>query len=337
MKFSRDIVKIDPKYEAGIVQDFLTAEVKSVPKRDGIIVGVSGGIDSAVVAALSVAAVGRENVLGLILPEKESNPISAEYAKLIIDQLGIEHKTVELTESVASYDAYKNRDAIIKDIFPDYGEEYKFNIYLPQNLLDADRFNFYTLRVDDGKGNIREKRLSKKQLLGITGAANVKIRSRMIALYYWGEQNNYLVAGTTNKTEFLLGDYCKFGDGGTDVECVSHLYKTNIYQLGEYFDVPKEIMERTPSPDTFSLPVSDKDFYFCLPFDILDPLLYAWEYKIDPAVAAKELNLSEDQVNRVFRDFHSKHSSTEHIRQLPIAIEKDWSASKKGASTAAAR
>ncbi len=336
MKFSRDVVKIDPKYEADIVPDFLRAEVKSVPKRDGIIVGVSGGIDSAVVASLSVAAVGKENVLGLILPEKESNPISADYARLIIDKLGIEHKTVELTESVASFDAYKNRDAIIKTIFPDYDEGYKFNIYLPQNLLDADRFNFYTLRVDDGKGNVREKRLSKKQLLSITAAANVKIRSRMIALYFWGEQNNYLVAGTTNKTEFLLGDYCKYGDGGTDVECISHLYKTNIYQLGEYLNVPGEIMERTPSPDTFSLPVSDKDFYFCLSFDILDPLLYAWEYKVDPATAAKELSLSEDQVRRVFRDFQSKHASTKHIRQLPIAIEKDWSASNSGVSTARA-
>ncbi len=336
MKFSKDIIKVDPKHEADIVRDFLKSEVKSVPKRDGIIVGVSGGIDSAVVASLSVAAVGKENVLGLILPEKESNPISADYAKLIINKLGIRYQTVELSDSVGSFDAYKNRDEIIKSIFPDYGEGYKYNIYLPQNLLDADRFNFYTLRVDDGKGNIQEKRLTKKQLLGITATANVKIRSRMIALYYWGEKNNYLVAGTTNKTEFLLGDYCKYGDGGTDIECVSHLYKTNIYQLGEYFDVPKEIMERTPSPDTFSLPVSDQDFYFCLPFNILDPLLYAWQYKVAPADAAKELNLSEEQVKRVYRDFQSKHTSTEHIRQLPISIEKDWTSSNSGVSTATA-
>jgi len=330
MKFSGDIIKVDSKYEAEIVQDFLKAEVKSVPKRDGIIVGISGGIDSAVVAALSVAAVGKENVMALILPEKESNPISADYAKLVIDKLSIDYMTVDLTDSVGSFDAYKNRDEIIKGIFPEYNNEYKFNIYLPQNLLEVDRFNFYTLRVDDGKGNISEKRLTKKQLLGITAAANVKIRSRMIALYYWGEQSNYLVAGTTNKTEFLLGDYCKFGDGGTDVECISHLYKTNIYQLGEYFNIPQEIMDRTPSPDTFSLPVSDKDFYFCLPFDILDPLLYAWEYKIDAGIAAQALDLEEEQVIRVFRDFKSKHSSTEHIRKPPTAFEKDWIANREG-------
>lgn len=324
MKFSKDIIRSNPEYEADLVRDFLSAQVKGVPKRDGVIVGVSGGVDSAVVASLAVRAVGKENVLGLILPEKESNPISAEYAVKVINSLGIEHIKVELTESVTSFDAYKNRDKVIKEIFSDYTPEYKFNIYLPQNLLDVDRYNFYTLRVDDGKGNIREKRLTKKQLLAITAAANVKIRSRMIALYYWGEQENYLVAGTTNKTEFILGDYCKFGDGGTDVECISHLYKTNIYELAEYLEVPKEIRERTPSPDTFSLPVSDTDFYFCLPFNILDPLLYAWQYNISAAETASALDLGEDQVKRAFRDFQSKHASTEHIRVLPASIKRDW-------------
>lgn len=325
MKFDKNLLKIDPEFEARQVEDFLVSAVRGIPKRDGIIVGVSGGIDSAVVASLSVRAVGKDRVMGLILPEKESNPISAKYARLVIDKLGIAYKTVELTNTVDSYQAYDIRNKVISDIFPEYNESYKFNIYLPQNLLDADRYNFYTLRIEDGKGNQKEKRLSKKQFLAVTAAANVKIRARMIALYYWGEQYNYLVAGTTNKTEFLLGDYCKFGDGGTDVECVSHLYKNQIYQLGAYLGVPREIMERTPSPDTFSLPVSDQDFYFRLPFDILDPLLYAWEYKVETKDVVKTLNLKEDQVIRVFRDFDSKFNSTEHIRKPPMAMERDWS------------
>jgi NAD+ synthase len=329
MKFTKDLLRIDPAHEAGIVKEFMLAATKGIPKRDGIIVGVSGGIDSAVVISLAVAAVGKDNVMALILPEKESNPVSAQYAKKIIDQLGVEHRTVELTNAVGAFEAYKNRDAVIKEIFPEYDETYKFNIFLPQNILDVDRYNFYTLRIDNGKGSHKEKRLTKKQFLAVTATANVKIRSRMIALYYWGEQNNYLVAGTTNKTEFILGDYCKHGDGGTDVEGISHLYKLQIYQLGKYLNVPREILERTPSPDTFSLPVSDKDFYFCLPFEILDPLLYAWEYKVDVKEVARELNLTEEQIMRVYKDFSSKNSSTEHIRQLPKALERDWSQYKK--------
>ncbi|UCG61430.1 MAG: NAD(+) synthase [Candidatus Zixiibacteriota bacterium] len=320
----KDALKINPEREANIVQEFMSSQMKGAPKRDGIIVGVSGGIDSAVVASLAVAAVGKDKVYGLILPEKESNPVSAQYAQKVIDKLGIRHTTVELTGAVGSFAAYQTRDEIIKSIFPEYNESYKFNIYLPQNLLDVDRYNFYTLRLDDGNGNVREKRLTKSQFLAITAAANVKIRSRMIALYFWGEQMNYLVAGTTNKSEFLLGDFCKFGDGGTDVEAISHLYKTQVYQLGEYFGIPEEIIKRTPSPDTFSLAVSDKDFYFCLPFDQLDPLLYAWEYKVDIDLVAKELGLTPEQVQRAYRDFESKHSTTEHIRQLPYAIVRDW-------------
>ncbi|MCP4706571.1 MAG: NAD(+) synthase, partial [candidate division Zixibacteria bacterium] len=97
MIFNKDALKINAENEAGVVERFLLNSVKGVPKKDGIIVGISGGIDSAVVAALSVQAVGKERVMGLVLPEKESNPISAQYAQLIIDKLGIEHKTIELT------------------------------------------------------------------------------------------------------------------------------------------------------------------------------------------------------------------------------------------------
>ncbi len=329
MNFSKDLLKIDPEYEAGVVKKFMIDCTKAVPKRDGIVVGVSGGIDSAVVASLAVEAVGKDNVLGLILPEKESNPVSAEFARKLIGKLGIKSRTVELTQAVGSYGTYKNRDEIIKEIFPEYNENYKFNIYLPQNILEVDRYNFYTLRIDDGKGNRKEKRLAKSQFLSITAAANVKIRSRMIALYYWGEQYNYLVAGTTNKSEFLLGDFCKYGDGGTDIEGIAYLYKLQIYQLGKYLGVPQEIIDRTPSPDTFSLPVSDKDFYFCLPFDLLDPLLYAWEYKANLHEVSRELKLSEDQIQRVFKDFNSKFASTEHIRKMAMTIERDWSRFRK--------
>lgn len=324
MSLIRDILKIDAQRESAIVQEFMSKQTKGTPKRDGIIVGVSGGIDSAVIAALAVAAVGKDKVFGLILPEKDSSPDSAKFAQMVIDDLGIEHDTMNLTDAVGSFDAYRTRDAIIKSMFPQYDESYKFNISLPQNLLELDRYNVYKLHIDNGKGDTGEKRLAKKQFLAITATANVKIRSRMIALYFRGEQMNYMVAGTTNKTEFLLGDFCKFGDGGTDFECVSHLYKLQMYQLGDYFGTPQEIMDRTPSPDTFSLAVSDKDFYFCLPFDILDPLLYAWEYKRDINAVAEELDLTTEQINRAFRDFDSKHSSTEHIRQLPGSIERNW-------------
>ena len=143
----------------------------------------------------------------------------------------------------------------------------------------------------------------------------------MIQLYYQAEKNNYVVAGTTNKTEAIQGLFVKWGDGGVDIEPVAHLYKNQIFQLAKYLGVIKEIQERTPSPDTWSFTVTDEEFYFRMPFDKLDLLLYAWEYKTPIQEVCKIMDLTEEQVKRVFRDFTSKFNATKHLRQLPSTLE----------------
>ena len=143
----------------------------------------------------------------------------------------------------------------------------------------------------------------------------------MLHLYAEGERRSLLVAGTTNKTEFILGDFCKYGDGGTDIEPLSYLYKDQIYQISDYLNVIPEIVNRQPSPDTFSLPVSDQEFFFRIAFDKLDYLLYAWENKVPTLETAKVLSLSEEAVNRAFKDFTSKHTATAHLRELPHTLE----------------
>jgi NAD+ synthase len=143
----------------------------------------------------------------------------------------------------------------------------------------------------------------------------------MIHLYWEAERRDLIVAGTTNRTELILGDFCKYGDGGTDTEALAHLYKDQIYHLADYLGVPIEIMDRTPSPDTFSLPVSDQEFYFRIPFDKLDLLLFAWEHNVSPAETANVLELSEEAVNRAFRDFTAKNRATVHLREMPQALE----------------
>ena len=129
-----------------------------------------------------------------------------------------------------------------------------------------------------------------------------------------------IVAGTTNRTEFLLGDFCKFGDGGTDLEPLSHLYKDQIYQIADHLNVTSDIKKRTPSPDTFSLPVSDQEFFFRIPFDKLDLLLYAWEHEVTASETSSVTQLDEESVKRAFADFSSKHRATEHLRELPYSL-----------------
>ncbi len=320
MDFSTDILAIHPEKETEKLKDFVADQVKRVYRRKGIIVGLSGGIDSAVMSAVAVHAVGKDNVLGLILPEKESNPVSKQYAAKHAEALGIAYREIDITPTVDSVGSYTFRDEFIKKLVPEYTPDCTYNITLPTDLLERDAYNVYNLQVKLPDGTIKKKRLKTDDFRIITAFASIKIRARMIHLYWEAECNNLVVAGTTNKTETLLGDFCKYGDGGTDTEALAHLYKAQIYQLAEHLNVIPEIIDRTPSPDTFSLPVSDQEFFFRIPFDRIDLLLYAWEHQIPPSNTARVLDLPEDAVNRAFRDFTTKNRSTTHLRDLPYAL-----------------
>jgi len=320
MKFNRDILKIHAADETEKVCAFLKEQVSSVFRRTGIVVGLSGGIDSAVMAALAVEALGTDKVAGLVLPEKESNPLSSQYAAKHADKLGIEYREVDITPTVESVASYSSRDEYIRNLVPQYSPGCKYNITLPTDLLERDSFSFYVLQVQLPDGTIKKKRLNFDAFRAITSFANIKIRSRMIHLYAEAERLNCVVAGTTNRTEYILGDFCKYGDGGTDIEALAHLYKNQIYQLADYLGVIPEIIDRSPSPDTFSLPVSDQEFFFRIAFDKLDLLLYAWEHKVSTSETARVLDLSEDAVNRAFTDFTTKNRTTSHLREMPHSM-----------------
>lgn len=320
MDFNKDILKIDCEKESRRIEQFIRKQVFENFRKKGIVIGISGGIDSAVVAALSVRAIGADKVIGLILPEKESNPISAQYAELLIKKLAIYSETVEITPMLESFNTYQKREIIVKKYFPSFNSMWKFRLTMPQNLLEKDRFNISSLEVQNPEGNIESKRLSSKDYLGMVAATDIKQRVRMIMLYYFAEKNNYIVTGTTNVPETMQGFFVKHGDGGVDIEPISHLYKTQVYQMAEFLQVPKEIINRTPSPDTYSFVVSDKELYFCLPYDILDLLLYAKKNKISIDKVGEALNLEKEQIERVFRDFDYKKQATNHLRQLPPVL-----------------
>jgi len=285
------------------------------------VVGMSGGVDSAVMSEVAWRAVGKDSVMGLILPERESNPVSRRYAAAHAEKMGIRYMEKDITATVESVMPYAERDAYIRSIVPEYGPGCRYNITLPTDLLERDSFNFYALQVEAPGGALHRKRLNAEAFRFITSFANIKIRSRMLHLYQEAERLGYVVAGTTNRTEYLLGDYCRYGDGGTDMEPLAHLYKNQVYQLARHLGVIPEIVERQPSPDTFSLPVTDQEFFFRIPFDRLDHLLCAWENGMDPQEAASALGLGEDAVRRAFADFTAKNRATSHLRAMPYTME----------------
>lgn len=319
--FNKDIFILDCQKEAERIQQFIKDQVFSHFKNRGAVVGLSGGIDSAVVSSLCVNALGKEKVLGLILPEKESNPISSHYAKNHARLLDIQTIEIDITNQLDVLSVYKDRNTVIKQLFPDFDDKYTFNITLPQNLLEKDRISYHTLTIKSPDDQTESKRLSSKDWLAISSSQNIKQRTRMINLYKHADKNNYLVAGTTNKSEVMQGFYVKHGDGGVDIEPIAHLYKTQVYQLAEYLNVTEEIINRAPSPDTYSLPVTDEQFYFCMPYELADFLLYAYENDIPEGEVCEVLKLSPDQIKRVFRDFKAKEHATWHLRQMPPTVD----------------
>jgi NAD+ synthase len=322
MMFDLNILKIDPAKELERLIKFTVDQATVNYRRKGIVVGMSGGIDSAVTTAVSVRALGKDKVVGLVLPEGESNPVSSEFAIKHAQQLGIEYRKIDITPTVESVASYKQRDAYIQKLVPEYKPGYKYNITLPTDLLERDSYSFYNLQVQIAGGELKKKRLTLEEFRGITSFANIKIRSRMLHLYAEADRRSLVVAGTSNRTEFLLGDFCKYGDGGTDIEPIAHLYKNQVYQLADHLQVIREIIDRQPSPDTFSLPVTDQEFFFRIAFDKLDYLLYGWEHQVPIAEVARVLNLPEDAVKRAYRDFTAKHAATAHLRVMPYTVEK---------------
>ncbi len=321
MKYHKDVLKIDCKEQVEKMCDFIHRQTLSM-RRDGIIIGLSGGVDSAVSAELCLRAVGKEKVFGLILPEKESSPVSEEYARKQAEKMSLAFEIVDITPTLEGFGTFEKRDEVIRTVFPEYNKDtHRIRITLPPDLLLKDAFNFFTLQMEDKNGNIQSARLKKDQLNGIVAATDTKQRTRMMHLYYYAEKMNYLVCGTTNRNETIQGFFVKFGDGGVDIEPIASLYKNQVYALAEHMGVIPEIIQRAPSPDTYSFEVSDEEFYFRMPYDKLDMLLFAWENKVNIEEACEVMGLTSEQVNRAFRDFTAKYNATRHLRELPPTID----------------
>lgn len=320
--FSKSSILIDPSIETERIVSGLRRTVRQGMRKGGAVVGISGGVDSAVVLALAVKAFGPEKVVALMLPERDSEPQSEQLAIELATQFGITPIREEITAALDGFGCYRRRDAAVQRIVPEYSAAsgYRMRITLPSNLLEEGTLNVFTLEVITPGGNTLAQPLPVTEFLEIVAASNFKQRTRMSMLYYHAEARNYAVLGTANKNEHDQGFFVKHGDAGVDVKTIGHLYKTQIYQLAEHLAVPAEIRSRPPTSDTYSAACDQQEFFFRLPFDVMDLLWYAQEHQVPIPDVARVMSLTEAQVQRAFDDFARKHRTTEFLRQPPVSL-----------------
>jgi NAD+ synthase len=297
---------------------FIKETVRNQFRKDGIIIGVSGGVDSAVVAALAVDALGSDRVYGLILPEKESSPSSRELGIHLCKVLKIPFGEVPITPMLESFDIYNKKESLIREIFPQYDPAYHTTSLTRPPMFTAEKMlNIPSLVLLKDRERISTKRLSSSQFLHLLSLQNVKQRTRMIVEYMHAEKMNYAVCGTTNKTELLIGFFVKYGDGGVDLEPIADCYKLQVYKLAELLNIDKRIITRAPSPDTWSHFTSDEEISLRIPYEILDQLLYAEENQIPLEMLQKSTNLDKLQIEWAQKHISSLKNAAKVLQVSP--------------------
>jgi NAD+ synthase len=318
---SADVLRIDPARETERIAARVRDIVYQQLKRKGIVVAVSGGIDSSVVAFLAVRALGKDRVFVLLMPEADSSPDSLRLGRLVADSLGVRSMLEDISPILRGARCYERRDESIRSVVPEYGEGYKCKIVLP-NLVDADRYAIFSVVVQTPQGETKKVRLSAAAYLGIVAATNFKQRTRKMLEHYYADLLQYAVAGTPNRLEYDQGFFVKNGDGAADFKPIAHLYKSQVYQLAAYLGVPDEIRCRPATTDTYSLEQTQEEFYFSLPLEKMDLCLYGKNHDISAPDLAPAVGLDSQQVERAYRMIESKRKVAQYLRAAPLLIEE---------------
>lgn len=318
--FSAASLILDAEAETVRVADIVRNQILKRLRRRGAVLGLSGGIDSSVTAALAARALGPKNVLGVLMPERDSDPDSLRLGRLLAETLGIPYVVEDIAPMLEASGCYERRNDFIRTLVPEYGKGWGCKLAI-SNVLKGESFNITVLVVRSPEGEERRIRMPLDTYFGIVAAANMKQRTRKQLEYYHADRLNYAVAGTPNLLEYDQGFFVKNGDGAADFKPIAHLYKTQVYQLAEHLGVPAEICRRPPTTDTWSLAQTQDEFYFSLPYHQMDLCLYGLNHHLTADEVAKAASLSEDQVERVWRDIASKRKATRYQHERPLLAD----------------
>jgi NAD+ synthase len=318
MTLDWSVLEIDASAEAGRIAGRLREGVVGSLHKRGAVVAISGGVDSAVCAALAVRAFGPERVVTLILPEPESSGESAARARALAVHLGIEPVEQDIGPTLAAIGCYDSRDTAVRRVVPEFGAGWRMKIVVAGGTQG--RFNHFRLITQSPAGAVHESRLGLPEYLQIVAATSFKQRIRKTIEYFHADQRNYAVIGTPNRLEYDQGFFVKNGDGAADFKPIAHLYKSQVYALAEYLGLPADVATAPPTTDTYSLPQSQDEFYFALPYRQMDLALWALNHRIDPEPLGEVLGLPAETVRHVYADIRAKRRATQYLHRRPMLV-----------------
>ena len=316
----KDVLQIDAEQEAARIAQWLRQTLSRELKRRGLVVGLSGGVDSTVTAALAVCALGKERVFGLLMPERHSDPETLKLGRLVADFLGIERAEEGISGILEALGFYRRYDAAVREIIPDFGPGWLSKIVI-DGIASGRGYTLFSLVAQAPDGGTTRKRLPLHTYLEIVAATNFKQRTRKMLEYHHADRLNYAVAGTPNRLEYDQGFFVKNGDGSADVKPIAHLYKTQVYQLAEHLNVPEVIRRRPPTTDTYSLAQGQDEFYFAVPYQQMDLCLYGKNHGLAATAVAEAAGLTTEQVQRVWTDIDRKRATTRYLHLKPLLVE----------------
>jgi NAD+ synthase len=316
---SPDVLKLDYAAEADRIAKWMRETLVTSLRKRGVVVAMSGGIDSSASAALAVHALGPKKVYGLLLPERDSSGFSTARGRQLAEHLGIAYETHDIAPALDGLGCYKQRDDAIRRVVPEYGEGWKNKIVIAGGTEGG--INFFRLVVENPAGQRQELRLPLAEYLQIVAATNYKQRIRKTVEYFHADRLNYAVIGTPNRLEYDQGFFVKNGDGSADIKPIAHLYKSQVYGMARHLGLPAEICAAVPTTDTYTLPQGQDEFYFALPYAQMDLALWALNNGRSAKELAEALKLTEAQAQRVFDDIENKRRTTYYLHARPELIE----------------
>jgi NAD+ synthase len=319
IKLTKDVLAFDEAAEIDKISAALRTILREKLHRRGLVVAISGGIDSSVSAALSVKALGPKKVYGLLLPEKDSSSQSLTRGKQLAEHLGIEYTTTDIAPTLEAIGCYQWRDEAIRKVFPDYTEGWKNKIVISGGTQG--QVNHFVLVVQKPDGTTDEARLGLKEYLQIVAATNFKQRIRKTLEYFHADRLNYAVVGTPNRLEYDQGFFVKNGDGSADVKPIAHLYKSQVYELARYMKLPSDICNAVPTTDTYSLSQGQDEFYFALPYEQMDIALWAYNHGVDTAELSSFLGIDPQQAKFIYSDIENKRRTTHYMHAKAYLVE----------------